>query len=217
VRSSEHFEIFHDGLPDESVSDAVRDAEAAYTQLSAALRYDLPRRVPIVLVQRDRDLAASVVRNGALVLQSGEPAGQRLVISLESLDRRTGVLVHELTHHFAFDIVPRTSRAAPLFIEGLAEYQRGVWNAEDVRLTRAAVAADAIPSVASLATSDRHWAHAVLDFIAAQNGAESVRQLLFALRANATLVEAVSTASGATVDRFDQGFRAYVTTRFGRP
>ena len=214
VYTSEHFEIFHDNLPADRVSGAVRDAEAAYAQLSAALKHDLPRLVPIVLVRRDRDLSVSAVPPD-LILESGTATRQRLVISLESLDRRTGAVVHELTHQFAFEIIPNTSRVAPFLIEGLAEHQRGAWTAEDLRLTRAAAVTGGIPSVASLA--DRHWAHALFDFVTAQYGAEGIRQLLFALRAHETLVQAVPMAFGVTLDQFDQGFREFVTLRFGQP
>ena len=215
VEASEHFEVFHDGVPADRVTDAVRDAEAAYAQLSAALKHDLPQRVPIILVRRDRDL---IVTADAIdvVLRSGAPDRQRIVISLESLDRRAGIIVHELTHQFAFDIVPGTSRVAPVLIEGLAEHQRGAWVAEDLRTTRAAVATGAIPSVANLDATDRHWAHAVFDFVATEHGAEGIRQLLFGLRAHETLVQAVPMAFGVTLDQFDQGFRGYVTTRFGQ-
>ena len=166
--------------------------------------------MPIVLVRRERDLPAT---DGPI--DPGGQAGQRIVISLESLDRRTGILVHELTHQFAFDIVPGTSRVAPFVIEGLAEHQRGAWNTSDLRRTRDAVAAGAIPSVATLGNSDSHWAHAVFDFVAARRGEEGVRRLLFALRAHETLVQAVPTAFGFAQDQFDREFRNYVMLRFG--
>jgi beta-lactamase regulating signal transducer with metallopeptidase domain len=213
VQTSEHFEIFHDRLPADRVNDTVRDAETAYAQLSAALKHDLPRQVPIILVRRDRDLSSAVEAGRDVALQGGQPAGQRIVVSVESLDRRTNMLVHELTHQFAFDIIPDTSRLAPFLIEGLAEYQRGVWRAEDLRTLRTAAAAGAIPSVANLDTVDRRWAHAVFDFVGAEHGQEGVRRLLFALRAHAFLEPAVTMAFGVTLDEFDRGFRGFVQTR----
>ena len=215
VETSEHFEIFHDGLPGDRVSDAVRDAEAAYAQLSAALKHDLSWPVPIILVRRDRELQDTALRRNDVVGQRGDPRRQRLFISLESLDRQTGIIVHELTHQFAFDIVPLTSRVAPVLIEGLAEYERGAWRQEDLRMTRDGAAIGAIPSVASLDSPDRHWAHAMFDFVAAQHGAEGVRRLLFALRAQQTLVQAVPVAFAVTLDQFDEQYRSYVTARFG--
>jgi hypothetical protein len=216
VDASDHFEIVHNDLPADRVSGAIRDAEAAYTRLSGALKHDLSERVALVLVPRDGDLSAGAAHALDRVL-GDDPARRRVVISLESLDRRTGLIVHELTHPFAFDIVPDTSRLMPSLIEGLAEHQRGVWLAEDLRSTRTAVATGFVPSLTSLAITDRHWAHAVFDFVEVLHGGEGIRQLLFALRAHETLEQAVPMAFGVTPDQFDQSFRDYVTTRFGRP
>ena len=105
----------------------------------------------------------------------------------------------------------RSDRAARLVPADLR-----AWNTADLRITRDTAAAGAIPSLATLGNTDRHWAHAVFDFVAARRGAEGVRQLLFALRAHETLVQAVPTALGLTGDQFDQEFRNYVITRFGR-
>ena len=213
VYSTYHFDVFYNGLPVDRVSEAASVAEAAYVQLSAALKFDMPRRVRIILVQRDRDLSAANAQAAAPFTQD---VGQRLVISLESLDQRPDLIVHELTHQFAFEIVPETSRLEPVLIEGLAEYQRGAWAATDLRMVRDAVAAGAIPPVASLASTDRHWAHAVFDFVAAEHGAEGVRRLLFALRSRETLAQAVPMAFGVTIDQFDRGFQQYVAIAFGR-
>ncbi len=216
VDTSDHFDIFHQGLAPDRVHDAARDAEAAYAQLSAALKHEPGRRVMIVLVDRDRDNSAPAAR--VLSFAPGiDPPQNRIVISLESLDRRTGLIVHELTHQFAFDIVPDTSRDAPILIEGLAEHQRGRWEAEELRKTRAGALTGAIPSVARLASADRHWAHALFNFVSAEYGGEGIRRLLFALRAQPTLEHAVPVAFDVTLNQFDQGFRGYVATRFGRP
>jgi hypothetical protein len=215
VYTSDHFDIFHNSLPVARVSEAALDAEAAYTRLSAALEYDMPRRVTVVLVPRDRDLlnASQAVD---LVLPSGDQPRSRLVISLESLARRTGIIVHELTHQFAFELMPEQSRIAPFLIEGLAEHQRGLWATEDLRITRAATAAGSIPSLSALTTIDRPWAHAVFDFVAVRYGAEGVRQFLFALRAHERLEPALSMAFGVTLEQFNQDFRGYVIGRFGQ-
>jgi hypothetical protein len=216
VVTSAHFEVFHDGLPAERVIRAVGDAEAAYRQLSAALRYETAGRVLIILVSGDRDLPADPQAAATLALTSGAPNRHRIVLSLESLDQQSDLVVHELTHQFAFEIMPATSRRAPALIEGLAEYLRGAWRADDLRLTRAAAVAGTIPSVAALDDDSRHWAHAVFDYVAAEQGTEGVRRLVFALRAHETLWQAIPAAFGVGVDRFDGGFRDFVTARFTR-
>ena len=213
--TSEHFEIFHPGLPLVRVDGALRDAEAAYQQLAASLRYEIAWRVPIILVERDRDLPTNAADASDLALRSGVPNRRRVVLSLESLDRRMGIAVHELTHQFAFEILPATSQSAPLLIEGLAEYQRGAWREDDLLLTASAVAAGAIPSVTTLERNGRNWAHAVFDYVAAEHGGtDGVLRLLFALRSQPTIARAVPMAFAITVDQFDQGFRDYVEVRF---
>jgi hypothetical protein len=215
VYTSDHFDVFHDSLPLDRVRQAVRDAEAAYTQLRAALDYEIPRRVTVILVPGDGDLVAAA-QPLDLVLPGGNQARSRLVISLESLARRTGLIVHELTHQFVFEMMPDTSRAAPFLMEGLAEHQRGMWAAEDLRNTRAAAAVGAIPFLVNLTMIDRHWAHAVFDFVAFEYGAEGVRQLLFALRAHESREPALLMAFGATLQQFNQDFRGYVAIRFSQ-
>jgi hypothetical protein len=217
VETSEHFETIHQSLPADRVSGAIRDAEAAYARLSASLKFDMPRRVTMVLVPRDGDLASGAGQYRGVVSQSVVPAAQRVVISLESLNQRPDLIVHELTHQFALEIVPATSRVAPTVIEGLAEHQRGAWTAEALRVIRVEASAGAIPSVANLDATDRHWAHAVFDFVGDQRGEEGIRRLLFALRARETLAPAVPMAFDVTLEQFDQAFRAYVTVRFGQP
>src|SRR5262245_11890676 len=209
VQTSEHFVVVHDNLSADRARDAVRDLEAAYAHVSTALKYDMPRPVRVILVRADRDIDRQAGTVGAATRD------QRVVLSLESLDRSTGLVVHELTHVFAFDIVPETSRIAPVVIEGLAEHQRGAWAPPDVRAIRAAAAAGAIPSVAVLVDADRHWAHAVFDFVAARQGAEGVRRLVFALRAHETVDRAVPMAFGITFEQFEQEFRGYVAATFG--
>jgi beta-lactamase regulating signal transducer with metallopeptidase domain len=213
--TSEHFEIFHPGLPLVRVDGALRDAEAAYRQLAASLRYEIAWSIPIILVEHDGDLPTNAADASDLALRSGAPNRRRVVLSLESLDRRMGIMVHELTHQFAFEILPATSRSAPLLIEGLAEYQRGAWREDDLLLTASAVAAGQVPSVATLESNGRNWAHAVFDYVAAeQGGTDGVLRLLFALRSQTTMAQAVPAAFGITLDQFDQGFRDYVEIRF---
>jgi hypothetical protein len=215
VDTSEHFDLVHDRLAAERVGEVSREAEGAYARLSAALRHDLPWPVTIILVRRDGDIPSAPALD--LVRQSGgasEP--HRMIISLESFDRRAGIVTHELTHFFAFDILPDVSRARPSLIEGLAEHQRGAWSLDDLRVTRAAVAAGAQPSLFDPVAEERPWAHALFDYVAEQRGDAGVRQLLAALRTQATLVRALPVAFGLPVEQFDEEFREYVTAAFGQ-
>jgi len=216
VITSEHFEVLHASLPAERVRGAVRDAEAAYQRVSAALRYETRGPVQIILVDHERDLPADLVEAENLASASGARTRQRIVLALDSLDQQSDLVVHELTHHFAFEIMPAASRTAPWLIEGLAEYLRGAWRKDDLQRTREVAVTGAIPPLAAIDDGSRHWAHALFDYVAAEYGADGVRRLVFALRAQGTLLRAVPVAFDVGIVPFEQSFQEYVFARFGQ-
>ena len=216
VITSEHFEVLHASLPPERVRGAVRDAEAAYQRVSAALRYETRGPVQIILVDHERDLPTDLVEAENLASASGAPFRQRIVLALDSLDEQSDLVVHELAHRFAFEIMPAASRAAPWLIEGLAEYLRGAWRKDDLLRTQAVAVTGAIPPLAELDDGGRRWAHALFDYVAAEYGAQGVRRLVFALRAQGTLLRAVPVAFDVGIVPFEHGFQEYVTARFGQ-
>jgi hypothetical protein len=74
---------------------------------------------------RDLYTAPYTFANNELAAFYGVPAPATPWARVE-LDptQRAGIITHELTHLFAFDILPDVSRATPSLIEGLAEHQR---------------------------------------------------------------------------------------------
>jgi hypothetical protein len=209
--SSDHFEVFYQRELAGRVRDLIWEAERAYSHLTEALQYDFSERVPLIFVAGDGD-----VQDAAITVGDAALAGrQRIVISANSLDRRPDVMIHELTHQFAFVIVPDASRQAPWLIEGLAEHQRGVWDDEAEQDVRDAVAGGWIPDVDNLASADRDWTHAFFDFIADAHGSDGVRRYLFVLRKQPQATEALRAAFDMSPADLNRAFRAYVTTRFG--
>jgi beta-lactamase regulating signal transducer with metallopeptidase domain len=236
--ATEHFEIYAADEYAHVLADVARQAEEAYAELSAAFRYDLPERVPLVLVGgevRLRDATITIPAAGhvppsnvdcELAATDGTFSGQCavpglqagrqvIVLALESFDQQRRLIVHELTHRFAFDIAPGPSRDAPWLIEGLAEHHRGVWNGESVRAVRDAVAGGWVPEFDALAGAERYWTHALFDFIADTYGAEGMRRYLFALRTRPRGAEAIPAAFATTAAQFNAAFRRYVSGRFG--
>ena len=215
VDSSEHFEIFYEQQQAGRIETVKRHAEEAYRQVSGSLKYELVERIPLILVRRNADLADGTARAIELLARSGASSRQRIVISTEALDTRPAILVHELTHQFAFEIIPRASTAAPGLVEGLAEHQRGLWDAADYRRMHDDVAAGSIPALDGLPSAERRWGHALFDFVAAEHTDEGVRRLLFALRTQPQPANAIPAAFAVSYDEFGQAFRAYVAARFG--
>src|SRR4029453_1133235 len=108
-------------------------------------------------------------------------------------DQLYGLITHELTHQFEFDIIPTTliRRSVPLWVnEGLSDYERGQWTPIDLMNVRDAAIADIIPKMSQLEGYGTegpsrliyNLGHAVFEFIEAKYGKEGIRQFLFALR-----------------------------------
>ena len=88
------------------------------------------------------DLSSSAVAEQGLddhiLLAVDQPADQWL-----------GVITHELAHVFGFDILPSKS-IATWIREGLAEYERGTWDPNDLVVLRNAVRSNAVPAMSRL-------------------------------------------------------------------
>jgi hypothetical protein len=214
VSSSDHFEIYYRREQANRVQDLAWEAEQAYAHLTNALKYDLAARVSVILVSGNGDVPEAAALPAGLALRL-DPARNRIVMSAEWLDGRPGIMIHELTHQFAFEILPEASRTAPWLMEGLAEHQRGAWDADKVRSVREAVASGWIPGIEALASADHYWSHALFDYVADAYGSEGIRRYLFALRMRPHGADAIPVAFATPAGDFTQAFRAYVQRRFG--
>jgi hypothetical protein len=83
-----------------------------------------------------------------------EPVRNRMVLPIaDTPDRLYGLIVHELTHQFEFDIIPQSliRRSVPLWVnEGLSDYERGQWTPTDLMTVRDAAVADIVPKMSEM-------------------------------------------------------------------
>jgi hypothetical protein len=215
TRPTDHFEIYYRLQQNERVIEAVaREAEQAYSRVSFDLKYEMRKKVPLILVPSDRELPRDEDAAGTVIRASGSPDGDHLLLSLESVENRPTVLVHELTHQFEFEMIPRSIPLPEWVLEGLADHEAGVWTTADVLTMRDAAIRDRIPQITSL-MADRLWGHALLDFVAAEFGNQGVQQYLTALRGSAaTDGNASRIAFGLVEDDFDWAFKRFIRSRF---
>ena len=216
IRTTEHFEIYHQPQAQGHVDAVAREAEAAYDRIRLALRHELAATMPLILVPEDRDLPRSEEDARTLVTASGAPPRDHLLLSAETFARHPeSTLAHELTHQFVFELLPRADRDAPWVSEALPDHQAGVWDPLHVARLRQAATQGRVPRVADLTAADRHWGHAVLDFIAAEFGGQGIRRYVASLqKAEPARGDTIRTAFDVSSDDFDAGFRAYVRARF---
>jgi beta-lactamase regulating signal transducer with metallopeptidase domain len=225
VRHTDHFEIHYPAALDLHADRVAIEAEHAYERVSTDLRHNLAFRVPVVLLATAAELNARARGSATSPSDTGPldgPSRDRILFPVDRpADQWLGLLTHEVTHVFTFDIIPGTSQR--WVTEGLADYQRGTWDPADLAAVRDAVRRNAIPSL----TSDQDGetaagsrlvdaiGHAAFDFIESRWGKQGMRQFLLALRQlTSTGGEAYAAAFQLRADAFDQAFARYLRERF---
>ena len=198
IYTTDHFEIYYYPEMKQHLERVAGYAESAYQQISADLKKELPSKIQLILFkthsefeQENIDPSAGQEGVGAFA----EPTRLRMVMPIDAPpDQLYGLMVHELTHQFEFDIIPQglIRRNVPLWVnEGLSEFERGQWTPLDLMTVRDAAVADIVPKMTETeaygnASNARfvpyNLGHAVFEFIDAKFGKEGIRQFMFALR-----------------------------------
>ncbi len=231
VYTTDHFEIYYYPELEQHLERAASYAESAYQQVSSDLKHDLSSKVPLVLFKTHSEFEQQNVIPGAVQEGVGafaEPFRQRILLPIDDPpDRLYGLIVHELTHQFEFDIIPQglIRRSVPLWVnEGLSDYERGQWEPQDLMTIRDAAVADIVPKMSKLegygaSNNPRliyNLGHAVFEFIEAKYGKEGIRQFLFALRKSVIGggEDAYEEAFRMKPEEFDLAFERYLKDRF---
>jgi len=231
IYTTDHFEIYYYPELEQHLERVAGYAESAYQQVSADLRHDLSFQVPLVLFKTHSEFEQQNVIPGAAqegVAAFAEPYRDRMLLPIDNPpDRLYGLIVHELTHIFEFDIIPQglITQGVPLWVnEGLSDYERGAWTPLDLMTIRDAAVADVIPKMSELrgyvpGANVRlvyNLGHAVFEFIEERWEKEGIRQFLFALRKSVIGGgdDSYQEAFRLSADEFDQAFNRYLKERF---
>jgi hypothetical protein len=231
IYKTDHFEIYYYPELERHLERVVGYAESAYQQISSVLKHDLAFHIPLVLFKTHSEFEQQNIIPGAAQEGVGafaEPAGNRMVLPLDNPpDLLYRLIVHELTHIFEFDIIPRSiiRRGVPLWVdEGLADYMTGDWRPIDLMTVRDAAVADIVPKMSELNGYGEfgnprlvyNLGHAAFEFIEARWGQQGLREFLFALRKSAigSGADTFEDALKLTPEEFDQQFEQYLKARF---
>src|SRR6516165_7166105 len=231
IYTTDHFEIYFYPEVQPHLERIASYAESAYQQISADLKHDLSFKVQLILFKTHSEFEQENIDPGAAQEGVGafaEPGQKRIVAPIDDPpDRLYGLIVHELTHQFEFDIIPQglIRRSVPLWVnEGLSEYERAQWNPIDLMEVRDAAIADIVPKMSGVEGYGNFGArfvaynlgHAVFEFIEAKYGKEGIRQFMFALRKSVIGggEDAYEEALRMKKEEFDESFERYLKERF---
>ena len=230
--TTDHFEIYYYPQIDQHLERIAGYAESAYQQISADLKHDLSFKVPLILFKTHSEFEQQNVAppdaSSEGVGAFAEPTRDRMLLPIDApSDQLYGLITHELTHIFEFDIIPQSliRRSVPLWVnEGLSDYERGLWSPIDLMSVRDAAVADIVPKMSELEGYGNtgnprliyNLGHAVFEFIEAKYGKEGIRQFMFSLRKSVIGggEDAYEEALRMKKDEFDQAFERYLKDRF---
>ena len=232
IYTTDHFEVYYYPELEQHIERVAGYAESAYQQISADLKHDLSFKVQLMLFKTHSEFEQQNVAPGEAssegVAAFAEPTRDRMLLPIdEPSDQLYGLITHELTHIFQFDIIPQSliRRNYPLWVgEGEADYERGLWSPMDLMTIRDAAVSDSVPKMTEMegygnTNNPRlvyNLGHAVFEFMEAKWGKEGIRQFMFALRKSVIGGgdDAYEEAFKMKKDEFDQAFERYLKDRF---
>jgi Tol biopolymer transport system component len=231
IYKSPHFEIYYYPEFEQHLARLASYAESSYQKVASDLKHEIPFPIPLILYKthsefEETNLFPTFVPEGVAAFT--EPVRNRMVVPIdEPPDRLQGLITHELTHVFEFNLVPRglIGRSTPLWIdEGLADYERELWDPLDIMMVRDAAVTEQVPRISRFVDYGGfnprfvyNLGHCAFEYIAARFGKEGIRQFLYTLRKNTvggSVDDIYQQAFRLKPEDFDQGFEKWLKERF---
>ena len=222
ITAIDHYDVTFRDADDRDLNAIAESAERAYRRVGASFGHALSLR-PLIVVYRTRAELRQAIASRTF------PGNREHILWTIEIPAKEadGQFTHELTHVFAFDMVPPSLRRdVPLWLhEGLAEFQRGDWTDADLRFVRAHVDADTLPGLSRVPEDESEQStrirtlvgHLAIDFLVQRAGADAPRRLLAALRDSAAPATDVYRATaGLTQADLDGAFDRFVRDRVAR-
>jgi hypothetical protein len=233
VYKTPHFEIYYYPEFEQHLARAASYLESAYQKVSSTLKHEIGQPIPVILYKTHSEFEQTNLGGGFIpegVQAFAEPVRGRMVLPIdEPPDKLQGLITHELTHIFEFDIIPRSlvQRTVPLWLdEGLSDYMRATWDPLDLMSLRDAAITDQIPKLSRFnvdyggVSNPRliyNMGHAAFEFIEARYGKEGIRQFLYTFRKNIVaggMEDIYQQAFRTKPEEFDEAFDKWLKERF---
>jgi hypothetical protein len=219
LTKTEHYDITFRAIGADDLERIAGSAERAYRHVRSGLMHELSLRPLIVVYETRADLQR------AIASRSFPGNREHMLWALDTpAVQADGTFVHELTHVFAYDIVPPSVRDLPAWLqEGLAEFERAEWSDADLGIVRELLRTNAFPGLARLPREDapdaarlqRIVGHLAVEFLVARAGPDILKRVLFSLRENvASPIDVYLSAATLARPDFDREFARYVRERF---
>src|SRR5687768_7053263 len=112
VYKTPHFAISYYPEFEMHLGRAASYLESSYQKVSTTLKHEIGQPIPVILYKTHSEFEQTNLGGGFIpegVLAFAEPTRGRMVLPIdEPPDKLQGLITHELTHVFEFDIIPRS-------------------------------------------------------------------------------------------------------------
>jgi len=230
IYKSPHFEVYYYPEFEQHLARLVSYLESAYQKISAGLKHEISHSIPVIFYKTHSEFEQTNLFSSFIpeqVAGFSESVRNRVVLPIDlPPDKLQGLITHEITHIFAFDLIPRgmLQRSAPLWVdEGLADYMEGSWSPLDLMQVRDAAVSDSVPRLSRAQFTQfsgrfvYNLGHSAFEYMEDRYGREGVRQFLYTLRKNVVggnLDDIFGQAFRTTAEEFDKSFIKWLKERF---
>ena len=227
---SRHFDVYYykngEGLA-EFVADV---AESSYVSLKKDFKYDVKKRIPIIIYNSHNDFKQTNVTPYMIEESVGgftEIFKNRIVIPFQgNYEEFRHVIHHELTHAVMFQMLygqavgsMLTSMArfqVPLWMaEGLAEYESLSWDTESDMFIRDATINGYVPPISQMyGFMVYKGGQSVLNYIAEKYGGQKIGELLGKIRVNRSVEKGIKQSIGVDTEELSKRWHKYLRKRY---
>ncbi|MFQ6069563.1 MAG: hypothetical protein ACE5LC_03450 [Candidatus Aminicenantales bacterium] len=236
--STDHFNIYYYTHNTQDLKNIAELSESAYQRISNKLKYQLPKKIPIIYYITHTDFEQTNIYPGPVpegALAFAESVLYRIVLNGDlPLDKLQDLVEHELTHIFEYFILYGTQagpiydvRQPPLWVmEGFAEYNTESWAPISLMILRDAVFNDRMPQLTSsgnlvtqypsLRDPGYDFGHAIYEFIEHKHGETGIRQLWMSLKHTPLMgkKDPINRTFSYKPKEFNYEFKKYLRQRF---
>lgn len=223
---SKHFDIYYYGGARSLAEFTAEEAESSYVSLKKDFRYEIQKRIPILIYNSHNDFEQTNVTSYLLEESIGgftEIFKDRVVVPFQGhYNEFRNVLHHELTHAVMFQMLygggvgsmlttMARFQVPPWLAEGLAEYESLDWDTDSDMYMRDATLNGYVPPISQLyGFMSYKGGQSVLKYISEKYGGPKIGELLGKVRLNRSMEKGLKQSIGVGSEELTKRWHKYL-------
>lgn len=223
---SKHFDVYYYGSARSLAEFTAEEAESSYVSLKKDMRYEIQKRIPILIYNSHNDFEQTNVTSYLLEESIGgftEIFKDRVVVPFQgNYVEFRNVLHHELTHAVMFQMLygggvgsmlttMARFQVPPWLAEGLAEYESLDWDTDSDMFMRDATLNGYVPPISQLyGYMSYKGGQSVLKYISEKYGGPKIGELLGKVRLHRSMEKGLKQSIGVGTEELTKRWHKYL-------